>query len=125
MFALLLSAALLTPAQETEAIRKAIDNICGDTWCEGDYKFRFQKVVLVPKDNSTQVFFTMRQTDGVEVSPAATIRSQQFYVSCQVSGFSSFAGIMEADDRLNWDFYSSLSDCINSLEGRLTKVFRP
>lgn len=124
MYSLLFTAALLAQNPETETIRKAIDNICGDTWCEGDYKFRFQKVVLDSTSNSTQVFFTMRITDSWEVSPQATIRNQQFYLTCSVPGFSTYGSIMQSGDSLNWDFYTSLTDCIQTLEGRLSRVFR-
>ena len=40
---------------DSEIIRKAIDDTCGDSWCEGDYAYVFQKVNLHPEDNCTEV----------------------------------------------------------------------
>jgi hypothetical protein len=59
-----------------------------------------------------------------EIDSSAVILSQKFDVSCDVSGYSSFASIMENNDQLNWDFYTSLTECIQKLEGRLSKVNR-
>lgn len=124
MYALLLAAALTTPQAETATILKAIDNICGDTWCEGDYSFRFRKVTLDTTKNSTRVLFTMSINDPVEVDSSAIIVKQKFDVSCDVAGYSTFAAIMDKNDQLNWDFYTSLTDCVQKLEGRLSKVNR-
>jgi hypothetical protein len=124
MYAFLLAAALTQPQAENATILKAIDNICGDTWCEGDYSFRFNKVILDATKNSTQVLFTMSINYPIEIDSSAIITKQTFDVSCHVAGYSSFATIMENNDQLNWDFYTSLTDCIQKLEGRLSKVNR-
>jgi hypothetical protein len=124
MHAFLLAAALVNPQAETATILKAIDNICGDTWCEGDYSYRFAKVILDTDRNSTRVLFTMSINYPTEIDSSAVILSQKFDVSCDVSGYSSFASIMENNDQLNWDFYTSLTECIQKLEGRLSKVNR-
>lgn len=63
--------------------------------------------------------------DPVEIDSSAVIVKQTFDVSCEVAGYSTFATIMENNDQLNWDFYTGLSDCIQKLEGRLSKVNRP
>lgn len=125
MYAYLLAAALTTPQAETATILKAIDNICGDTWCEGDYSFRFQKVTLDTAKNSTRVLFTMSIAYPTEIDSSAIILKQKFDVSCDVAGYSTFAAIMDRNDQLNWDFYTSLTDCIQKLEGRLSRVNRP
>lgn len=124
MHAFLLAAALAYPQPETTTILKAIDNICGDTWCEGDYSFRFHKVNLDTARNSTRVLFTMSLNYPTEVDSSTVILKQRFDVSCDVTGYSSFATIMQNNEQLNWDFYSSLTDCIQKLEGRLSKVNR-
>ena len=33
----------LTPVEE-KGLLKSIDNICGDTWCEGDFNYNFVEV---------------------------------------------------------------------------------
>jgi hypothetical protein len=127
MQAFLLVAALVnpTPVTEDQTILKAIDNICGDTWCEGDYKFVFNKVILDTARNTTRVLFTMKIEDyTIEVDANASILMQSFDVACNVPGYSTFAGIMTSNDSLNWDFYTGLTDCIQKLESRLTRVNR-
>ncbi len=125
MYAFLFAAALVNTPADTSTILKAIDNICGDTWCEGDYSFRFHKVTLDTARNSTRVVFTMSIQDPSEIDSSAVILKQKFDVSCNVAGYSSFATIMQTNDQLNWDFYTSLTDCIQKLEGRLSKINRP
>ena len=124
MYAYLLAAALTTPQAETTTILKAIDNICGDTWCEGDYSFRFRNVTLDTVKNSTRVLFTMSLNYPTEIDSSAMILKQQFDVSCDVAGYSTFAAIMDKNDQLNWEFYTGLTDCVQKLEGRLSKVNR-
>ena len=124
MQALLLTAALLTTSAEKATILKAIDNICGDTWCEGEFSFRFDKVSLDTQSNSTRVVFTMSIKDPSEIDANASILSQTYKVSCKVPGYSTYAGIMEDDDRLNWDFYMGMTACIQKLEDRLSRVNR-
>lgn len=125
MYALLLAAALTTPQAETATILKAIDNICGDTWCEGDYSFRFKNVYLNAESNSTKVQFTMSINYPIELDANSTINRQNFAVSCIVPGFSKPNSILEPNGSLNWEFYSNLTDCIQKLEARLSKVNRP
>ncbi|MDQ3235793.1 MAG: hypothetical protein M3Q07_28630 [Pseudobdellovibrionaceae bacterium] len=126
MQAFLLAAALAnpTPATEAKTILKAIDNICGDTWCEGDFSYRFNKVILNPTNKSTRVLFTMSINDAIEIDANTSIVKQKFDVSCTVTGYSTFSEIMTSNDTLNWDFYTGLGDCIQKLEGRLSKVNR-
>jgi hypothetical protein len=127
MHVFLLAAALLsTPNEQTEkaGILQAIDNICGDTWCEGDFVFRFDKVTLDTENNRTHVFFNMSYPDFIELDSQATIVNQSYDVSCVVPGYSTYTGIMENEYQLNWDFYLSLTDCIQKLEERLTKINR-
>lgn len=40
--------AAITPAQERVVLR-LVDDLCGDTWCEGDHAFRFHGFACHPK----------------------------------------------------------------------------
>jgi hypothetical protein len=124
MHALLLTAVLLTSHAENVMILKAIDKICSDSWCEGDYSFRFDSVQLDTPSNSTRVVFSMSLDHTTEVNANASILTQKFEVLCHVPGYSTFAGIMQDNDRLNLAFYTSLTACIQDLEGRLSRVNR-
>jgi hypothetical protein len=110
-----------------ETIRKAIDNICGDTWCEGDFQFRFDKVVLDAASNQAQVLFSMTPyLDETPLEDEATFSSAtlapDYNVKCVVKGFSTPETILQADGDLNWDFYLAMTDCVSSLEKSLQKL---
>lgn len=44
-------------AKQKKAVLRAVDNICGDTWCEGDYNFRFNKLFCSSVSKSCRVVF--------------------------------------------------------------------
>lgn len=116
-------AAVKVPAPE-ETVRKAIDNICGDTWCEGDFRFVFTDVVFDTKANNFTVNFVMTPylddetvLDDADVSAVVKPGSA---VSCTVKGFSDSSVIVKGynlDDKV----YDSLSKCVNALEDKLVR----
>ncbi|MDQ3235620.1 MAG: hypothetical protein M3Q07_27740 [Pseudobdellovibrionaceae bacterium] len=118
MHAFLLTAVLLASNSDAPTILKAIDSICGDTWCEGDFSFHFQNVVLDTSTNSTTVIFTIGINDPID---STQILPTQFQASCTVTGYSTFATIMQSNRSLSQDFYNRLTECIQDLEGRVSK----
>ena len=46
----------LTATQKKQVLR-AIDNVCGDTWCEGDYNFRFDQIFCSSHTKTCRVIF--------------------------------------------------------------------
>jgi hypothetical protein len=111
-----------------ERIMKAIDDICGDSWCEGAFDFRFQQVVLKPEKNETQIFFRMSQQYPVRLDWKdgqgfkAQINQRFYDVSCLMPGYSTYDSIMQSEYVLRWDAYTTLTQCINALEDRLMQV---
>ncbi len=112
-------------AAPEETVRKAIDNICGDTWCEGDFRFQFTSVELDAKADLFTVNFVMTpyldeetvlDEEGVTalVSPSASVK-------CVVKGYSDASVIVDKTGSLNWTVYEKLSKCVNSLESKLSK----
>jgi hypothetical protein len=115
-------------ASDAERIKKAIDDICGDSWCEGAFDFRFQEVVLKPEKNETQIFFRMSQQypvrlDWKDGQGFKAQVNQRFYdVSCLLPGYANYDSIMQSEHALRWEVYTTLTQCINALEDRLIKV---
>lgn len=114
-------------ATEAEKVRKAIDNICGDTWCEGDYSFRFKKVVFDEANNLTRVYFNMGLREfAPHVETANEFESSldhaSFDVSCVVKGFSHPKDILADDHTVKWEFYTPMSDCVQRLEQKLRSL---
>ncbi len=108
-----------------ERIRKAIDNICGDTWCEGDFRFVFKNVVVDKDSNSFVVNFTMTpyiddETVLDDETVTATIKPGAD-VSCTIKGHSNADAIVSKSGSLDWGVYETLSKCVNSLESKLVK----
>ena len=111
-----------------QRLLKALDSICGDSWCEGTFDFHFQKVQLKPEKNETQFFFRMSQNTPIRMEPAldqgfkAQINQRFYDVSCVIPGVAEYEGLLQSEFFLRRDVYQSLTACIRSLEDQLTKV---
>ncbi len=100
----------------------AIDNICGDTWCEGDFQFRFNKVSFDRKQLQTVVDFTMTPYAAEEAIASDPVASDsKFEVQCIVGGFADASTILKGNGSLDEAFYTSLSECVNNFESFLVK----
>ena len=109
----------LSPAQEKTAL-KLIDDICGDTWCEGDHDFAFEHLTCrsgSPRSPGNGVCTLKLRI----ISRDDATRS--YPRTCTTRGFAGFGSLVETASSgyqsLNWDYYLSLSDCINELEAEL------
>ena len=124
-------------------ILRAIDSMCGDTWCEGDYDFEFR--YLDCDDSGCHLDFTMRENPGerehtLAQPPAhprfeARIHSEglparDFQVSCRFSQYkdlndTAHINVDESHDisiGLEPAFYADLTDCIDALEQGLPPI---
>ncbi len=127
-------------AREAEKVRQSLDDICGDTWCEGDYNWHVNEVSC-PGDGTCVVRMT---TQGYDPFPADVLdgrdpaslerRAEGEYgtyrasidaaedgglaVSCDMnSGFYTRADAMdEVHGRYSDKMYGSVTDCVSALE---------
>jgi len=110
--------ALTKPQQET--VLKLIDDICGDTWCEGDNNFAFERLHCQsggPRAlNGGTCTLTLRIIPRVDTPPA-------YVRSCITPGYLGFSSLVDTASNgyqsLNWDYYLALTDCISQLEAAL------
>lgn len=111
----------LSTAQEQTTLQ-LIDNICGDTWCEGDHNFRFDRLKCKPACGHTEgrctlTFRMFSHESDLETGPTWTR-------SCTTAGFTGFASLVETSPNgyqsLNWDYYEALSECVSRLESELS-----
>ena len=104
----------LSPAQEKIAL-KLIDDICGDTWCEGDYNFDFRALTCDYRRMTCTLRFQMFPWDTVASGSSAYSRS------CETTGFSGFDSLVATAPNgyqsLVPSFYDALTTCIGNLEG--------
>jgi hypothetical protein len=112
----------LSPAEEHTALQ-VIDNICGDTWCEGDNNFAFQKLTCTAPTSAAPG--TCKLQLRVIPSEGAPGYPRTFTRSCTTPGFTGYASLVETSSSgytsINWDYYLALSDCISSLEDALRR----
>ena len=104
----------MSPAQEKIAL-KLIDDICGDTWCEGDYNFDFRALSCDSRRMTCTLRFQMFPWDTVASGSSAYSRS------CETTGFSGFDSLVATAPNgyqsLVPSFYDALTTCIGNLEG--------
>ncbi len=119
-----------SPSTQENQVLRAIDDICGDTWCEGSFNYRFQRVEVDQAKKRAEVLFEM-STDvsysfqiASEKPVRAQVLNQSFAVSCQIEGISEPSDMLSGTHSLRWDVYISLNDCISSLEGKFLRILR-
>ena len=119
-----LSSSALTKKQAATVL-KLIDNICGDSWCEGDHNFHFdqiqcQKPCGSARAGTCQVTFRIFPYDSdLETGPT-------YVRTCKTPGFTGFSSLVDTAvngyQSLNWDYYDALSACISEVESQLPPI---
>jgi hypothetical protein len=109
----------LSPAEEQTTLT-LIDDICGDTWCEGDNDFAFDRLMCRSGEASNGGSCTLKlriipRDDG----------SRSYARSCTTEQFFGFDSLVETTQSgyqsLDWDYYLALTDCITKLEAELPR----
>jgi|SRR6478735_141595 len=117
--------ALSRPAlnnRQEATVLKLIDDICGDTWCEGDNNFRFDRLEChagcAGRDGSCRLTFRVFSYDtDVETGPTYTR-------SCTTSGFRNFDSLVKTSgsyQSLAPAYYDALTECISREEAALPR----
>ena len=103
------------PQSKNELALELIDNICGDTWCEGDFNFEFSQFELDTIKAEAKVSFKLISEWGKE---------PKFYITyCIVKNIhfiGDVIGTYRGRPELNNNFYEELSLCISDKE----EIFR-
>jgi hypothetical protein len=110
----------LTPGQEQTAL-KLIDDICGDTWCEGDDNFAFRKLTCTAprggRSGSCKLELRIIPLEGARGYP------RSFERHCTTGDFSGFDSLVATAPNgyqsLNPAYYDALTECIGRLEQSL------
>jgi len=109
----------LSPTEEKTAL-ELIDDICGDTWCEGDNDFDFERLTCRAGNSTNGGSCTLRlRLIPRGAGPRSSTRT------CTTDGFFGFGSLVESAQSgyqtLDWDYYLSLTDCISQLEAALPR----
>jgi hypothetical protein len=111
----------LTAAQAKTTLR-LIDNICGDTWCDGDYDFGFRRLSCSKAAHTCTLTLQAFPVDGAQSSQPS------YWRSCKTPGFTGFASLvttLNGYQSLNDDYYDLLTECISRVESNLEAKARP
>lgn len=111
----------LSPSQEKLAL-KLVDDICGDTWCEGDNNFAFERLTCRPgpadSPNGGSCTLKLRIIPREDDPPS-------YPRVCTTPGFHGFDSLVETAQSgyqsLDWNYYLALTDCISQLESALPR----
>jgi hypothetical protein len=109
----------LSRQQQLTAL-KLIDDICGDTWCEGDHNFSFDRLECQKgcggRDGTCKLTFRVFSYDtDIETGPTYTR-------SCETSGFDGFGSLVRTQgtfQQLQPAYYDQLTECISRVEADL------
>ena len=111
-----LSTNALTPA-EAKTTLKLVDDICGDTWCDGDYDFHFRRLTCNGPAETCTLVFQVIPRDGV-ASPRPL-----FGRSCKTHGFTGFDSLVTTAPNgyqsLDQSYYDELTECVSRIEEKL------
>ncbi len=110
----------LTKKQESKVL-KLIDDICGDSWCEGDHDFHFDSLTCThacgKAAGTCRVGFRLFPS-GSDLKTGPT-----FTRTCKTNGFTGFDSLVDTAPNgyqsLNMDYYDALTACISEVEAKL------
>jgi hypothetical protein len=95
---------------EARIVLKLVDDICGDTWCEGDYDFRFRHVFCDTNAGTCSLMFQVALRDGAGAS------ARWRWNVCSTDGFLGFDSLVQTTSGgYQWladGYYGALSACI-------------
>lgn len=107
-------------ATEEKTALKLIDDICGDTWCEGDNDFAFERLTCRSGDPTNGGSCTLR----LRIIPRDT-GARAYERACKTDAFFGFPSLVDTASNgyqsLDWDYYLALTDCITELEAELPR----
>jgi len=100
---------IFTP-KERKNILKVIDDICADSWCEGDYDFKFLDLNCMKKTHRCELTFHFIKFEDENHQVKSPVQT------CAISNIKGIESVLSNEDMLNNDFYDELSECILTKE---------
>lgn len=91
---------------QKEIALKEIDTICADTWCSGDYNFKFLSIKCDDTKATCQInyeMFVWEQEDA------------KLSLNCQIKPLKKFSDLVKKtgnDQSLTENFYQKLTECL-------------
>jgi hypothetical protein len=102
---------------ESRQVLKLIDDICGDTWCEGDNDFSFDRLACSARTHRCTLVFDVIPRDDVAGGQPSYRRS------CTTHHFTGFDSLVTTTESgyqsLAPAYYDALTACISRVEDSL------
>ena len=74
---------------QSRTVLKLIDDICGDTWCSGDYDFGFRRLTCATAARTCTLTLQVFPREGVPSS------QKSYWRSCKTHGYRGFASLVD------------------------------
>ncbi len=118
------NAAEFLSSTEQATVLEEIDNICGDTWCEGDFDFSFNEIKCDSESSVCEI--EMELFEGCYEEDESLCNETIYSGTCSIGKLAKYSDLVDESRRwrsLNDDFYFRLSDCITELEEEAYSIF--
>ncbi|GEM_PF-3536960 len=105
---------ILTNSEE-EILLQDLDNICADTWCEGDFDFSFNDLGCF-EDGSCKLSLTFIYYDWQESGELySELPNKKFLVPvvCEMGGFRGKEDIIEGNSKSSDFLFDQVTECID------------
>lgn len=99
----------LSDEQERTAL-KLLDDICGDTWCEGSYDWSFEELVCDFSAGTCTLALLARDWGDMPVIEPLVCGLENLH------GYDELVEGTGSNQSLVWSFYEKVSACIRSFE---------
>lgn len=106
------AASFLTEAQ-ADMVLEASDNICGDTWCEGDYDYSFNAFVCDSETKSCDLTFEYISYI-LDDETYDIIGEERAEFTCTIENLTSYDQMIEirnSYEQLTHELYESVGEC--------------
>jgi hypothetical protein len=104
-------------AAQAKTVLRLIDDICGDTWCDGDYDFGFRRLSCSSALHTCTLTLQAFPVEGV------TALHRSYWRSCKTPGFAGFSSLVDTAPNgyqsLTEGYYDLLGECISRVESNL------
>ncbi len=102
---------------QSRTVLKLIDDICGDTWCSGDYDFGFRRLTCATAARTCTLTLQVFPREGVPSS------EKSYWRSCKTHDFRGFASLVDTGPNgyqsLTSRYYDALTECTSRVVGHL------
>ncbi len=107
-------------APQQQNVLDMLNDVCGDTWCEGNFEWDFQRISCGFSARSCTLTIKVVEPK-VDADP-----ERVFWRSCKVSGLTNYKSLVETfkngNINLQQTFYEKVDVCVTRLESHILEL---